>query len=84
MTEIKRIDYDTYRTYNIPGIGELPSATTITGQMEKPALKPWAAKITANYILDNLMHRIGLHGKSVLPLILGYGCSVPAIMATRM
>lgn len=36
------------------------------------------------YILDNLMHRIGLHGQSVLPLILGYGCSVPAIMATRI
>lgn len=36
------------------------------------------------YILDNLMHRIGLHGKSVLPLILGYGCTVPAIMATRI
>jgi len=36
------------------------------------------------YILDNLMHRLGLHGKSVLPLILGYGCSVPAIMATRI
>jgi len=30
------------------------------------------------------MHRIGLHGKSVLPLILGYGCSVPAIMAARI
>ncbi len=36
------------------------------------------------YILDNFMHRIGLHGKSVLPLVLGYGCSVPAIMATRI
>ena len=36
------------------------------------------------YILDNFMHRIGLHGKSVLPLILGYGCSVPAIMSTRI
>jgi len=36
------------------------------------------------YILDSLMHRIGLHGKSVLPMILGYGCSVPAIMATRI
>lgn len=36
------------------------------------------------YILDNFMHRIGLHGKSVLPLILGYGCSVPAIMAVRI
>jgi ferrous iron transport protein B len=36
------------------------------------------------YILDSLMHHIGLHGKSVLPMILGYGCSVPAIMATRV
>ncbi len=36
------------------------------------------------YILDNFMHRIGLHGKSVLPLMLGYGCSVPAIMAARI
>jgi len=36
------------------------------------------------YILDSLMHRIGLHGKSVVPLMLGYGCSVPAIMATRI
>jgi ferrous iron transport protein B len=36
------------------------------------------------YVLDNFMHRIGLHGKSVLPLILGYGCSVPAIMSTRI
>jgi ferrous iron transport protein B len=36
------------------------------------------------YILDNFMHRIGLHGKSVLPIMLGYGCSVPAIMAARI
>ena len=36
------------------------------------------------YILDNFMHRSGLHGKSVLPLILGYGCSVPAIMSARI
>jgi ferrous iron transport protein B len=36
------------------------------------------------YILDNFMHRIGLHGKSVLPLMLGYGCSVPAIMSARI
>jgi ferrous iron transport protein B len=36
------------------------------------------------YILDNLMHRLGLHGKSVLPLMLGYGCSVPAIMSARI
>ena len=36
------------------------------------------------YILDSFMHRIGLHGKSVLPMMLGYGCSVPAIMSTRI
>jgi ferrous iron transport protein B len=36
------------------------------------------------YILDSFMHRIGLHGKSVLPLIIGYGCSVPAVMASRI
>ena len=36
------------------------------------------------YILDNFMHRLGLHGKSVLPLMLGYGCSVPAIMSSRI
>lgn len=38
----------------------------------------------AAFLLDGLMHRIGLHGKSVVPLIVGYGCSVPAIMATRI
>lgn len=36
------------------------------------------------YLLDGLMHRIGLHGKSVIPFVLGYGCSVPAVMATRI
>ncbi|MBP7148179.1 MAG: ferrous iron transport protein B [Acidobacteria bacterium] len=36
------------------------------------------------YLLDGLMHRIGLHGKSIVPLVLGYGCSVPAVMATRI
>ena len=35
-------------------------------------------------ILDKLMHVIGLHGKSFVPLIMGFGCNVPAIMATRM
>ena len=38
----------------------------------------------AGYLADGLMHRIGLHGKSIIPLILGYGCSVPAVMATRI
>jgi ferrous iron transport protein B len=36
------------------------------------------------YLIDNLMHRIGLHGMSVVPMVLGYGCTVPAIMATRI
>jgi ferrous iron transport protein B len=35
------------------------------------------------FIMDRIMHRIGLHGKSFLPLIMGFGCNVPAIMATR-
>ena len=38
----------------------------------------------AGYLIDGLMHRIGLHGKSVIPFLLGYGCSVPAVMATRI
>lgn len=37
----------------------------------------------AAFIMDKLMHKIGLHGKSFIPLIMGFGCGVPAIMATR-
>jgi len=37
----------------------------------------------AAFIMDRLMHKIGLHGKSFIPLIMGFGCNVPAIMATR-
>jgi ferrous iron transport protein B len=36
------------------------------------------------FLMDVFMHRIGLHGKSVIPFVLGYGCSVPAVMATRI
>jgi ferrous iron transport protein B len=36
------------------------------------------------FLMDNLMHCLGLHGKSIIPFILGYGCSVPAVMATRI
>lgn len=36
------------------------------------------------FLMDNFMHRLGLHGKSIIPFILGYGCSVPAVMATRI
>ncbi|MGB9590602.1 MAG: ferrous iron transport protein B, partial [Candidatus Hydrothermia bacterium] len=36
------------------------------------------------HLVDGLMHRIGLHGKAVIPFILGYGCSVPAVAAVRI
>jgi ferrous iron transport protein B len=38
----------------------------------------------AAFIMDQLMHKIGLHGKSFIPMLIGFGCSVPAIMATRI
>jgi ferrous iron transport protein B len=38
----------------------------------------------AAFIMDRLMHKIGLHGKSFIPMLIGFGCSVPAIMATRI
>ncbi|HDZ21002.1 hypothetical protein LCGC14_0254290 [marine sediment metagenome] len=37
----------------------------------------------AAFIMDRLMHKLGLHGKSFIPMLIGFGCSVPAIMATR-
>ena len=37
----------------------------------------------AAFVIDRVMHRFGLHGKSFIPLITGFGCSIPAIMATR-
>lgn len=37
----------------------------------------------AAFIMDKLMHRIGLHGKSFIPLVMGFGCNVPAIMSAR-
>ena len=38
----------------------------------------------AAFIMDKLMHKMGLHGKSFIPFIMGFGCSVPAIMSSRM
>lgn len=38
----------------------------------------------AAFIMDKLMHRMGLHGKSFIPLVMGFGCNVPAVMSTRM
>lgn len=37
----------------------------------------------AAFIMDKLMHKMGIHGKSFIPLIMGFGCNVPAVMATR-
>ena len=37
----------------------------------------------AAFIMDKLMHKMGLHGKSFIPMIMGFGCNVPAVMATR-
>lgn len=38
----------------------------------------------AAFIMDRIMHKIGLHGKSFIPMLIGFGCSIPAIMATRI
>ncbi len=38
----------------------------------------------AAYVMDNFMHLMGLHGKSFLPIFLGFGCNVPAVMGTRV
>ena len=37
----------------------------------------------AAFIMDKIMHKMGLHGKSFIPLLMGFGCNVPAVMATR-
>jgi len=38
----------------------------------------------AAFIMDSIMHKIGLHGKSFIPMLIGFGCSLPAIMGTRI
>lgn len=37
----------------------------------------------AAFVMDGIMHRLGLHGKSFIPMLIGFGCTVPAVMATR-
>ena len=37
----------------------------------------------AAFVMDRIMHRVGLHGKSFVPMLTGFGCNIPAIMATR-
>ncbi len=46
-------------------------------------LEEWGYMARAAFVMDGLMHKIGLHGKSFVPLVMGFGCTVPAIMATR-
>jgi ferrous iron transport protein B len=69
----------------IAGVGNviafLPSILILflaIGVLEDSGYMPRAA-----FLMDRIMHKIGLHGKSFIPLLLGFGCSVPAIMATR-
>ena len=38
----------------------------------------------AAFIMDKIMHKMGLHGKSFIPLIMGFGCNVPAVMSSRI
>jgi len=38
----------------------------------------------AAFVMDHIMHKIGLHGKSFIPMLIGFGCSIPAIMGTRI
>jgi ferrous iron transport protein B len=48
------------------------------------ALEDFGYLARAGFLLDAFMHRIGLHGKSISPFILGFGCNVPAIVSTRI
>lgn len=68
-------------TANFPG-------TTVRYTASKARLNGKIAELIdlprVAFLMDALMHRIGLHGTSIFPTILGYGCSVPAVMATRI
>jgi ferrous iron transport protein B len=48
------------------------------------ALEDLGYMARAGFLLDTFLHRIGLHGKSVSPFILGFGCNVPAVLSTRI
>lgn len=47
-------------------------------------LEDWGYFTRVSFLFDKLMHSIGLHGKAIMPMILGFGCNVPAIMGTRI
>lgn len=55
MTELKRYEEDNIRWYEVPGLGKVPSATTVLKCLSKPALIGWAAKMTAEYMREILM-----------------------------
>lgn len=46
-------------------------------------LEDWGYMARAAFVMDRIMHAIGLHGKTFLSLLMGYGCNIPGIMATR-
>ena len=58
-------------------------SNSIINQRELTLLDASGYMARAAFIMDRIMHKIGLYGKSFIPLMMGFGCSVPAIMATR-
>ena len=63
-------------------LGEWIGATMSEGPM-RSMLVDGVIGARAAFIMDRLMHKMGLHGKSFIPLVMGFGCNVPAVMATR-
>ena len=47
-------------------------------------LEDWGYLARVAFLMDNLMHKIGVHGKSCIPLMLGFGCNVPACLSCRI
>lgn len=47
-------------------------------------LENWGYLARVSFLMDSLMHRAGVHGKAVIPMLLGYGCNVPAVMTARI
>ncbi len=66
------------------GVGPSPFCRLVVFFAAFALLEDVGCMARAAYVMDNLMHLMGLHGKSFLPLFLGFGCNVPAIMGTRV
>lgn len=47
-------------------------------------LEDWGYLARVSFLMDNLMHKLGIHGKACIPLLLGYGCNVPACLSCRI